>query len=73
MKYKEVCFRALKTTLQTILGMWTAGALITELDWKSILIASISAGAYSLLMNIIPLIPCEESENDNKKTHSKNS
>lgn len=54
---KASIIRAVKTFFQTILGMWTAGAVITQLDWKMILLASASASIYSLLTSIVGGLP----------------
>ena len=55
--WKAALIRAAKTFLQTILGVWTAGRLITDLDWKAVLLASFSAAVYSLLTSIVAGLP----------------
>lgn len=55
--WKAACSRALKTFLQSILGIWTAGQLITEIDWKIVLLAAASASVYSLLTSICAGLP----------------
>lgn len=54
---RSAIIRAVKTFFQTILGMWTAGAVITQMDWKTILLASVSASLYSLLTSIVGGLP----------------
>lgn len=49
--------RAVKTFFQTILGLWTAGMLITQIDWKTTLLAAVSAAVYSLLTSIVTGLP----------------
>lgn len=61
--WKNALIRALKTFLQVIAGVWTAGQLITEIDWKVTLLSAVSASIYSLLMSIIgglPEVECEQ-------------
>ena len=54
---KAAAIRAVRTFFQTILGMWTAGMIITQIDWKTVLIASASAAVYSLLTSIVTGLP----------------
>ena len=54
---KAALIRALKTFIQTILGVWTAGQVITEIDWKVVFLAAISAAIYSLLTSILAGLP----------------
>ena len=49
--------RAVKTFFQTILGLWTAGALITQLDWRMVLLSAASAAVYSILTSIVTGLP----------------
>lgn len=55
--WKAALIRALKTFIQTILGVWTAGQVITALDWKATLLAAVSAAIYSLLTSILAGLP----------------
>ena len=71
--WERTLMRALKTGLQTIAGVWTAGQLITEINWKITLIAAGSAALYSILTSIIAGLPeveenceLEEYEGDNE-------
>ena len=36
--WKAAGVRALRTFIQVILAVWTAGQLITEVDWKMVLL-----------------------------------
>jgi len=55
--WKATAIRALRTFLQVIAGAWTAGQIITELKWKVILMAALSAAVYSVLTSIITGLP----------------
>lgn len=60
--WKNALMRALKTFLQVIAGVWTAGQLITDIDWQVVLLSAASAAVYSLLMSAIgglPEVDCE--------------
>ena len=37
--------------------MWTAGQLITEVDWKFLLLSAFSSAVYSLLTSILAGLP----------------
>lgn len=50
-------YRALRTFLQVILAVWTAGQLITEVDWKFLLLSAFSSAVYSLLTSIVSGLP----------------
>ena len=54
---KAAALRASKTFIQTVLAIWTAGTLITETDWKFILVSALSAALYSLLTSILAGLP----------------
>ena len=54
---KAAAIRASKTFIQTVLAIWTAGTLITETDWKFILVSALSAALYSLLTSILAGLP----------------
>ena len=49
--------RAARTFLQVILAVWTAGQLITEVDWKFVLLSAFSSAVYSLLTSILAGLP----------------
>lgn len=55
--WKATGIRALRTFLQVILATWTAGQLITELDWKVIIVSAFSAAVYSVLTSICTGLP----------------
>lgn len=55
--WKSAAVRALKTALQTVLGVWTAGALITDIDWKTTGVMVVSAFFYSLLTSVVTGLP----------------
>lgn len=49
--------RAFRTFLQVILAVWTAGQLITEVDWKFLLLSAFSSAVYSLLTSVLAGLP----------------
>ena len=49
--------RCVRTFLTTILGVWTAGTLVTEIDWHTTLLSAASATLYILIACIVPGIP----------------
>lgn len=49
--------RAARTFLQVILAVWTAGQLITEVDWRFLLMSAFSSAVYSLLTSILSGLP----------------
>lgn len=49
--------RAIRTFLQVVLAVWTAGTLITEVDWKMLLLSAVSASIYSVLTSILTGLP----------------
>ena len=49
--------RAARTFLQVILAVWTAGQLITQVDWKFVLLSAFSSAVYSLLTSILAGLP----------------
>ena len=55
--WKATGVRAIKTFIQVILGVWTAGQIITEVNWKVTLISAVSAAAYSALTSICAGLP----------------
>ena len=50
-------YRSLRTFLQVILAVWTAGQLITQVDWKFVLLSAFSSAVYSLLTSIMTGLP----------------
>lgn len=55
--WKAAGIRALRTFIQVILAVWTAGQLITEVDWKMVILSALSAAVYSLLTSILAGLP----------------
>lgn len=55
--WKAAGIRALRTFIQVILGVWSAGQLICEVDWKLVLLSAFSASVYSLLTSILSGLP----------------
>lgn len=55
--WKAAGIRAARTFLQVILAVWTAGQLITEVDWKFLLLSAFSSAVYSLLTSVLAGLP----------------
>ena len=55
--WKAAGVRAFRTFLQVILAVWTAGQLITEVDWRFLLMSAFSSAVYSLLTSILAGLP----------------
>lgn len=55
--WKAALIRAARTFLQVILAVWTAGQLITEVDWKFLLLSAFSSAVYSVLTSILAGLP----------------
>lgn len=55
--WKAAGIRALRTFIQVILAVWTAGQLITEVDWKFLLMSAFSSAVYSMLTSILSGLP----------------
>ena len=55
--WKAAAIRAFRTFLQVILAVWTAGQLITEVDWKFLRLSAFSSAVYSLLTSILAGLP----------------
>ena len=55
--WKAAGIRAFRTFLQVILAVWTAGQLITEVDWKFLLLSAFSSAVYSMLTSILAGLP----------------
>lgn len=55
--WKAAGIRAIRTFIQVILAVWTAGQLITEVDWKFVLLSAFSSAVYSLLTSILAGLP----------------
>ena len=57
---KAAGVRAIKTVAQTAVGIIGASAIISEVDWKVVLSASLLAGITSLLTSIAGLPEVKE-------------
>lgn len=55
--WKATGIRALRTFLQVVLAVWTAGTLITEVDWKMLILSAVSASIYSVLTSLLTGLP----------------
>lgn len=55
--WRAAGIRAIRTFLQVILAVWTAGQLITEVDWKFLLLSAFSSAVYSLLTSVLAGLP----------------
>lgn len=55
--WKAAGIRALRTFIQVILAVWTAGQLITEVDWRFLLLSAFSSAVYSILTSILSGLP----------------
>jgi hypothetical protein len=55
--WKATAIRAVRTFLQVILAVWTAGTLITDVDWKMLLLSAVSASIYSVLTSLLTGLP----------------
>ena len=55
--WKAAGIRALRTFIQVILAVWTTGQLITEVDWKFLLLSAFSSAVYSILTSILSGLP----------------
>lgn len=55
--WKAAGIRAARTFLQVILAVWTTGQLITEVDWKFLLLSAFSSAVYSMLTSILAGLP----------------
>ena len=55
--WKATGIRCIRTFLTTILGVWTAGTLITDVDWKTTLISALSATVYIFIVCVVGGLP----------------
>ena len=62
--WKATGVRCLRTFLTTILGVWTGGQLITEVDWKFTFISAISTTAYIFITCVLAGLPEVKLSND---------
>ena len=54
---RATLIRCARTFLTTILGVWTAGTLITDIDWPTTILAAFSSTVYILLLCIVGGLP----------------
>lgn len=59
---KAAGIRAVKTVAQTAVGVIGASALISEVNWVTVVSAAALAGAVSLLTSVAGLPECKEGE-----------
>lgn len=55
--WKAAAIRSGRTFLQVVLGVWSAGQLISDVDWKLVLASAFSAAVYSLLTSLLAGLP----------------
>mgnify|MGYP002521554225 CR=1 FL=1 len=61
---KSTAIRCARTFLTTILGVWTAGTLITEVDWRATLLSAISTTVYIFIICLVGGLPEIEEVDD---------
>lgn len=59
---KAAAIRAIKTTAQTAVAIMSTSAMLSEINWVSVLSASVLAGILSILTSIAGLPEVNESE-----------
>lgn len=69
--WRATAIRCARTFITTILGVWTGGQLITDIDWKATLLSAVSATAYIFILCLSYGLPeCgeleEEAQHDNE-------
>lgn len=62
---RATVIRCIRTFLTTILGVFTAGTIITDIDWPTTLLAAGSATVYVLILCVVAGLP----EVDNTKIY----
>lgn len=55
--WKATAIRCARSFISVIMGVWTAGTLITEIDWKTTLLAAFSTTVYIFLACILAGLP----------------
>ena len=61
---KKAGIRAIKTMAQTAIGVIGTGAVISSIDWKMVVSASIVAGVVSMLTSVAGIPVLESEVND---------
>ena len=70
--FKNLAIKTIKTFFQSFAGCLTAGTLISDMDWKYALSASLLAAIYCLAFNIGTNLPEEEKEDgENEENEEK--
>ena len=54
---RATAIRCIRTFLTTILGVFTAGTIITDIDWPTTLLAAGSATVYILILCVVAGLP----------------
>ena len=54
---KATLIRCARTFLTTILGVWTAGSLVTDIDWRATLQSAVSATLYIFIVCLVGGLP----------------
>lgn len=54
---RATAIRCVRTFITTILGVYTAGTIITDIDWPTTLLAAASATVYIILLCIVAGLP----------------
>lgn len=62
--WKATGIRALRTFLQVILATWTTGQMITEVNWKFVLLSAVSAAVYSVITSLVTGLPEVKGDED---------
>lgn len=57
---KAAGIRAIKTMAQTSLSLISVGAVMSDIDWRMVISASLVAGIYSLLTSVAGLPEVKE-------------
>ena len=65
--WKATFVRCARTFLTTILGVWTAGELITDVDWKAALMMAASSTAYIFILCLLAGLPEVPEDDENKE------
>lgn len=55
--WKATLIRCIRTFLTTILGVWTVGTLVTDIDWKATLLSAFSTTLYIFIVCIVGGLP----------------
>ena len=69
--WRATAIRCARTFFTTILGVWTGGQLITDIDWKTTLLSAASATAYIFILCLSYGLP-EVGELDEKEVQHDN-